>query len=322
MRGDGDNDVMSVLLARRPNLALKDMDGLTALRRAAQTLMPFRRNENENVATLLIRAGASLNDLDRTDLCKLAATSTTLIQLLMNHNVVVGDLCDELGRTPLHIAVRSRAPSLVVLSKLVGCGVDLEARPREWESSTCSISAVARDNAEALRIFLEAGADANVNCVNGEPLLYVSVVRDNIKCTLLLLAAGADVTGCDGSGRTACLVAADCPTGTSMSFVHALLAVGADLDAADESGQTPRMCLAERRLTVDPQQVESARRDIARMRLDFVRYRALEVCIGLEPLQLDALQVCEILQQLFRPVAHLIAFHQWWKIATTVKHFH
>jgi hypothetical protein len=105
-----------------------------------------------------------------------------------------------------------------------------------------------------------------------------------------------------------------------MSFVHALLAAGADLDAADESGQTPRMCLAERRVTVDPQQVESARRDIARTRLDFVRYRAMDVCIGLQPLQLDALQVCEILQLACGPLARLIAFHQWWKIATTVKH--
>jgi ankyrin repeat protein len=85
--------------------------------------MPFRRNENENVATLLIRAGASLDDLDRTELCRLAANSTTLIQMLVNHNVVVGDLRDEFGQTPLHIATRNRAPSLDVLSKLVDCGV-------------------------------------------------------------------------------------------------------------------------------------------------------------------------------------------------------
>jgi ankyrin repeat protein len=321
MRGDGDTDVMSVLLAHRPNLALKDMDGLTALRRAAQTLMPFRRNENENVATLLIRAGASLDDLDRTELCRLAATSTTLIQMLLNHSVAVGDLRDEFEQTPLHIATRNRAPSLMVLSKLVECGVPLEARSRDWISSTCSMSAVMRDSADALRLFLHAGANVDVNSLNGEPLLHVSVVRNNFKCTILLLAAGADVTARDGSGRTACFVAADFPTGTLMSFVHALLAVGADLDTADDSGQTPRMRLAERRVTVDPQQVESARHDIAKTRLDFVRYRAMEICIALQSLQLDALQTCEILQLACGPLARLIAFHQWWKIATTVKHF-
>jgi hypothetical protein len=38
-------------------------------------------------------------------------------------------------------------------------------------------------------------------------------------------------------------------------------------------------------------------------------------------MRLDALQMCEILQQACGPVAPLIAFHHWWKIATTVKHF-
>jgi hypothetical protein len=53
-----------------------------------------------------------------------------------------------------------------------------------------------------------------------------------------------------------------------------------------------------------------------------VRQRALQVCVGLQSLGLDALQMCEIAQHSCGHVAHLIAFHQWWTIATTVKHFH
>jgi hypothetical protein len=112
-----------------------------------------------------------------------------------------------------------------------------------------------------------------------------------------------------------------------MSFVHAMVAAGADLDAEDRNGRTPRQCLAERRPTrrvsvdVDPEQVEMARREIAKVRLDFVRHRAMEVCIGLQSLRLDALQMCEILQLVCGPLARLIAFHQWWEIVTTVKHF-
>jgi hypothetical protein len=79
--------------------------------------------------------------------------------------------------------------------------------------------------------------------------------------------------------------------------------------------------LADRQLIIDAEQVETARREIAKVRLDFVRNRAMEVCIGLQSLRLDALQVCEILQLACGPLARLIAFHQWWKIATTVKHF-
>jgi hypothetical protein len=40
--------------------------------------------------------------------------------------------------------------------------------------------------------------------------------------------------------------------------------------------------------------VEAARHRIAKMRLDLIRQRALNVCIRLESLELDALQMCEI----------------------------
>jgi hypothetical protein len=73
--------------------------------------------------------------------------------------------------------------------------------------------------------------------------------------------------------------------------------------------------------TIDPDQVEAARREIAKARLDFVRERALQVCIGLQSLELSALQMCEIMLFACGPIAPMIPFHLWWKIATTVKHF-
>jgi hypothetical protein len=104
--------------------------------------------------------------------------------------------------------------------------------------------------------------------------------------------------------------------------MHALLAAGADLDAADNFGNTSRQSLARGGATIDPDKVEAAHRDIARTRIDFVRYRACGVCVGLQSLRIDALQMCEILQFACGPAAPLIPFHIWWKIATTVKHFH
>jgi len=103
------------------------------------------------------------------------------------------------------------------------------------------------------------------------------------------------------------------------STVYPLLAAGADLDATDDTGVTVREVFA--RVTIDPDRVEVARREIAKARLDLVQHRALQVCIGLQSLRIDALQLCEILQFACGAIAPVIPFHIWWKIATTVKHF-
>jgi ankyrin repeat protein len=271
-----------------------------------------------DVLLRLIRAGAPLDDVDRAELCRLATTSTSAIQVLMDRGVLVSKLCDDYNQTPLHIATDPD-----VLRVLVDvCGVDLEARDSEWES--CTGIAVDARRVDALRLFLLAGADVNDTESDFDPLLNKSVMSTSdygdITCTLLLLAAGADVTARDRQGRTALICAAEWAH-QSMRLVHAMLAAGADLDAEDDSGRTPRQWLAESDVAVDPEQVEAARREIAKVRLDFVRQRALQVCIGLQSRGLDALQTCEVLVHACGPLAQLIKFHQWWTIVTTVKHF-
>lgn len=68
-------------------------------------------------------------------------------------------------------------------------------------------------------------------------------------------------------------------------------------------------------------EIDAARCQIAKTRLDLVRHRAAEICIGLQSLEINALQLCEIMMHSFGAVGSLIAFHQWWAIATKVKHF-
>jgi hypothetical protein len=84
-----------------------------------------------------------------------------------------------------------------------------------------------------------------------------------------------NVTARDRTGRTACHL---------------------DLDAEDSNGQTPRQ-----QCRINPEQVESARKGA-------MRHRSTQVCIGLQSLRLDALQLCEILQLSCGPLARLIAF--------------
>jgi hypothetical protein len=68
-------------------------------------------------------------------------------------------------------------------------------------------------------------------------------------------------------------------------------------------------------------EIDEARRQIAKTRLDLVRERAFQICVALQPLNINALELCEIMMHSFGALGSLIAFHQWWAIATKVKHF-
>jgi ankyrin repeat protein len=314
-------DVLQLLLAHGPNLELRSATG-TALEYAVH----FDRDEC--IVLALIEAGASLHALSRNDLCWLAARGINTLQALIDRGFIISDFRNEDGLTPLHVAAFEVFDE-EVLSKLIECGVDLHVRAEADDNKTCSGCAIAIRNVDALRVFLLAGADVDSSDDDGS-LLHRSVITNSVECMKLLLAAGADVTCRDRLGRTACNLlfkfiagvrASALDLKSAMSFVYVMLTIGVDLDVEDANGKTARQWLAERRVTIDPKQVDSARREIAKMRLDFVRSRAIEVCLGLQSLRLDALQMCEILQHSCGPIARVIAFHQWWAITTTVKHF-
>jgi ankyrin repeat protein len=265
---------------------------------------------------MLLEAGASLERADPFHLCRFAATSTAAIQALIDRGVVVRELHDSIDRTPLHVAALGCRDADVFKMLVNVCGIDLEAR--HCYGGTSLHSAAFNGIVFALRCLINAGADVNVADNNGNTPLHRA---NDFDCAVLLLAAGANVCARDSNGRTALHCVA--LVGNDIAAVHALLAAGAYLDAANLRGEIPRWTLARRRLTIDPDQVEAARREIAKTRLNLVLDRALQVCIGLQSLRLNALQMCEILQFacLGGSVSQLIPFHIWWKIATTVKHF-
>lgn len=307
-------DVLSLLLELRPNLAIKDLkDGGTALD------LSFLRHENVNVSLMLIKAGAPLDDVSQDRLCKVALLGTGAVQTLLDRGVAVRELRDSSLCTPLHYVAETepaRDPALANMLVNV-CGIDLGIR-NSW-GATCVFIAVIEGNADALRCFLAAGAPVEAADNGGRtPLSAVS----DYECAILLLAAGADVNKRDRFDNMAFLVAASAMK--TAAVAHAFLAAGADIDRVNERGFTARQFLAQRQFDVevhDQHRINIARRDLAKTRLDFVRSRALQVCIGLQSRQLDALQLCEILQHACGPLACLIEFHRWWKIATTVKHF-
>jgi ankyrin repeat protein len=123
---------MRVLLAHAPNLALTDADGDTALEIAIQQAQSSQIvNENVELVVLLIRAGAPLDEVEREDLCILAATSASAVYALIDRGVVIRDLQGDSGQTPLHWAAQFLSVDCALLSLLVDvCDVDLDVHAR------------------------------------------------------------------------------------------------------------------------------------------------------------------------------------------------
>jgi ankyrin repeat protein len=298
----GSVDVMTALLAHSPNLNIADTY-------FDQTPLGYALNNSSEtidcIAVMLINGGASLDALAGLE-CWFATSSTSAIQALLNRGVIVNQLRDFRSFTPLH-AIATRPGWSADLDDVVNmlidvCGIDLEAR--SFDGETCTHIAAAGRH-EALRSFIAAGADVNtVNSDGQTPLHRVYT----FECAVLLLAAGASLKARDRKGRTVLQTAN--VRSHIVTLLPAFVAAGADPGVY---GQIVAALGAGR--------IDRARREIAKTRLDFVRQRAMHVCIGLQSLSLDALQMCEILQHSCGPLAPLIGFHQWWTIATTVKHF-
>jgi ankyrin repeat protein len=304
-------------------LALSHAADLSALDLAARTPLDAAiAASHDAVVLLLIGAGAPLDN--RNTVCKAAAMGSDIVAALVDRGVVVNrELRDDGGATPLHHA-STRHHDRALMNLLVNTyACDLEAR--HSSGSTCCHIACIYGNEAQVRWLIDAGADLESANDLGLTPLHLACSTGSVSCGLLLLAAGACVHARSGDGRTACHLALS-PTrkdafSAKMTFVHALLAAGADLDAKNQLGFTPRQLLVEQSLAVDSDAVAAARRRIARLQLEFVRDRAFQVCVGLQPLGLDALQTCEILAHACGRVAPFVPIHLWWKIATTTKHF-
>lgn len=304
----GQRHALAVLLRHSPNLALTDERGHSPLRAALISCQ-------EDVIVMLIAAGAPLESRLA---CHAAVMGVASLEALIDRGCVINELRGDGNVTPLHSTGSS---DMGRLNALIKAGVDVDAR--ESSGSTCSHYAAQMNDDTALRVYIDAGADIELTNNEGLTPLLVACSHASEKSTRVLLAAGArvDARRNGGSGQSACLMAAESsmaewtPIECTMPVVHLLLAANAEMGAVE------RQALSIRSLSVNREEVKVARGDIARMRLDFVRTRALQVCIGLRTLDLDALQMCEIMLHACGRVAPLIPFHQWWAIATKVKHF-
>jgi ankyrin repeat protein len=290
---------------------------LDVVNRTPESLLSLASSnkDGDQMIVLLLDAGAPLDDL-RPAQVLLLVKSVAVIKSLAARNVDVATLKGAFGGNLCYYVAGSVTREADLRALLDFCGLDaINSLATEF---TPLHHAMSMDNEVALRVLVELGADIDRRDASGCTPLHANLSLGNGTCTLLMLALGADVNLVSKKGQTVCHLAAwDKP-----DALCACLAAGGNLDQQCNNLDTPRM-IAERNDVQLPtaDEIDAAGRRIAKTRLDLVRNRAAEICIGLQSLRLDALQLCEILMHSFGALGSLIAFHQWWKIATIVKHF-
>jgi ankyrin repeat protein len=141
----GLHDVLALLLARQPNLAAVDVDGKTAFRIA----LTYCLNDDGRCALMLLEAGASLESVDRGELCEFASKSTVAIRTLIDRGVNVREIVGTSGMTPLHQAAFFTRDADVFDLLVNVCGIDLNSRCHD--GGTCILWAASARNDVSLR---------------------------------------------------------------------------------------------------------------------------------------------------------------------------
>jgi ankyrin repeat protein len=307
---NGHTDVVALLIARNASLD-------SALRCA---IAPRR----EPILRMLIEAGVPLDSRDY--VCRAAILSAAIVGALVDRGVVIGELRTGDGSTPCHLVASHDDLDMLKLF-VEQHGVDVNAL--DIVRRTCLHIAANCGQHEQVRWLVNAGADIECVDMSGRTPLFGACGHEDLDGALALIAVGANVHQRDTDSCTPLHYLATHSRRPSSIIVRmklaALLAAGGDFDARNDKGETPRMLANARGFsTPSASEIDLARRQISAAQLAFVRERAFAVCVGLQPLQLDALQMCEILLHACAyssPVSLSIPFHRWWQLATTVKHF-
>jgi hypothetical protein len=244
--------------------------------------------------------------------------SVAVFDRLMARGVDFTAMRDKYGATLCHHVARNVTSGDDLRFFVKVCGSDaIDAvdnrgkTPLYWASSN--------GNDSAVRVLVELGADIDRQDNVGRSALIDAAGNLQSSCVVLLIALGADVRLVSNDGTTACHFAA---VYRKSAWLSALVAAGGDLDRPNNNGETPRTIAAQKNVALPTAgEIDAARQQAAKTRLDLVRERAFQICVGLQSFRLNALQLCEILMHSFGAIGSLILFHQWWAIAVKVKHF-
>jgi ankyrin repeat protein len=341
-------DCISLLLKAGANVRARDEDGAS----------PLHLVKNVGSAVLLVDAKADVNavDCNGNSVCRRMWDHPQVLSFLISAGANVLSAGSE-GQTVLHIAAMNEN-SVESMSVLINAGVDvnqddnsgncaghLAARcglvenlnfllshgarinQRNNVGETMLFAAAAADRAtlQTMAVLIDAGADVLVTNEVGASVAHGA----NASALPLLRSLGVNLNGVDDGGNTPCHVA------PHTKALVALFALGATMTSKNKAGLTPYETILSKSEEddVEDQLVTfvAAGIDIVGVKSHFAvvilyrqmqlfRLRALKVCIGLQSLRVSALELCEILSNMFAPLESVVPFGFAWEVVCAVKH--
>jgi len=166
--------------------------------------------------------------------------------LLKQHAVV--DHINNLGLTPLHLAVRKNSLDLVRVLLEFGADVNITDTKYGYASrcynQTPLFDAVQENNDQMIEYLFVNGADLDHQNDSGRtPLMVAACNRHRQESLNKLIKLGANVNICDNNGRDAFMHTINNNNGAMMDI---LLKAGTNINVADNEGITPLMLCAKR----------------------------------------------------------------------------
>lgn len=316
--------VMSLLIGANVNVN-------TMARNNETPLMLAAANPNEKVFAMLIEAGAAIDAVttSRRTVCSYAAKNANPNVMQRAIDAGADFRSGDVGNaTPFHLAAAEG--NLEVMHVLLKAGIgDIRALARSTGGRTLVHYAALAADARALRFVLTQGVDYPATDGQG----YLPCQMATPATFLALFAAGADFHSPNLAGSTPLQVSLQLGR---LDLFGLLVAAGANVDVSNElvmRQQRRQSVLAlvavcdesppqeSPRAPLSPKMFEWAITFIQVRQFELLRARALEVCVGLQTLELCALQLCCILEHAFAPRESLVPFHKVWALVTAVKHF-
>jgi ankyrin repeat protein len=281
---------------------------------ASAACLTAASNFNEKVLEALIASGADFRAADGE-----LATAAHMAAANPNERVVATlikagakfDACNQRGVAPLHIAVANSNARVAALILATEDGASTINQPNH-DGRTPVFFALSDERVTTVEMLICAGVDLDVRDAYGMTPLAMTV-GTNEEMIVLLVAGGADVNEADAGWRG--LERAAFRRNTRIAAL--LLAAGVKLDGA----RNRWLAQVWPQFAVNTVEIDDGRRRVAATQTRLVRRRAADVVIGLQPLGLDALRMCEILLFACGPLARAVPFHKLWAIAVAAKHF-